>query len=82
MAFSRHAWEDYLFWQANDPRIVEDIHALIEEISRTPFTGTGKPEPLRGDLSGFWSRRISRGDRLVYIVEGGVVHVMQCRQHD
>lgn len=81
VAFSSHGWDDYLHWQETDMRIVEEINGLLEEIARDPFKGTGKPEPLKGDLSGFWSRRITKSDRLVYIVQDGVIHVMQCRQH-
>ena len=60
LIFSEQAWEDYLYWQANDPRLLARINALIRECSRTPFTGIGKPEPLRGALSGWWSRRITQ----------------------
>ncbi|CAG9179011.1 Txe/YoeB family addiction module toxin [Cupriavidus pampae] len=80
-AWSSHAWDDYLHWQKMDMRIVEEINGLLEEIARNPFTGTGKPEPLKGDLTGFWSRRITKADRLVYIVQDGIIYVMQCRQH-
>jgi len=61
--------------------MVREINGLIQEISRDPFKGTGKPEPLTGDLTGFWSRRISKVDRLVYIVQDGTIFVMQCRFH-
>lgn len=81
VAWSSDGWDDYLYWQAHDQNIVEEINGLIEEISRDPFRGTGKPEPLRGDLTGFWSRRITKADRLVYIVQDGVIYVMQCRFH-
>ncbi|MDR2154108.1 MAG: Txe/YoeB family addiction module toxin [Burkholderiaceae bacterium] len=70
-----------MYWQTTDPSIVGEINGLIQEIARDAFRGTGKPEPLKGDLSGFWSRRITKEDRLIYIVQDGVVHVMQCRQH-
>ena len=66
LIFSEQAWEDYLYWQGHDPKLVLRINALIKECSRTPFTGTGKPEPLRGALSGWWSRRITQEHRLVY----------------
>ena len=72
---------DYLSWQKTDPAIVSEINGLIEEISRDPFKGTGKPEPLKGDLTAFWSRRITKADRLVYIVQDGIIYVMQCRYH-
>lgn len=81
VSWSSDAWDDYLHWQQHDMRIVEEINGLIEEIARDPFRGTGKPEPLRGDLTGFWSRRITKVDRLVYIVQEGIVYVMQCRYH-
>lgn len=81
LAWSPEAWDDYLHWQKTDQRIVDDINGLIEEISRDPFRGTGKPEPLKGDLTGFWSRRITKSDRLVYIVQDGITYVMQCRYH-
>jgi toxin YoeB len=80
-AWSSNAWKDYLHWQQHDMAIVHEINGLLEEISRDPFRGTGKPEPLRGDLTGFWSRRITRADRLVYIVQDDIVYVMQCRYH-
>jgi toxin YoeB len=81
VGWSENAWEDYLYWQAHDKRILGEINGLIEEISRDPFKGTGKPEPLKGDLSGFWSRRITKEDRLVYIVQENVIYVMACRHH-
>lgn len=81
VAWSTNAWDDYLYWQQADRAIVAEINGLIEEIWRDPFKGTGKPEPLKGDLTGFWSRRITKSDRLVYIVQDGVIYVMQCRYH-
>jgi toxin YoeB len=81
VAWSTNGWEDYLHWHKHDRSIVDEINGLIEEIRRDPFKGTGKPEPLKGDLTGFWSRRITKSDRLVYIVQEGVVYVMQCRYH-
>ena len=64
------SWEDYTWWQQNDPDVVEKINDLIKDIMRDPFKGLGKPEPLRGDLAGWWSRRIIGEHRLVYKVEG------------
>lgn len=81
IGWSKNAWEDYLYWQARDKRILDEINGLIDEISRDPFKGTGKPEPLKGDLSGFWSRRITKEDRLVYIVQEDVIYVIACRHH-
>ncbi len=85
LLFAPQAWEDYLHWQANDAKILIRLNALILESTRTPFTGTGKPEPLRGNLSGFWSRRITLEDRLVYRVTGTqdthTLEIAQCRFH-
>lgn len=64
------AREDYLYWQQNDPKTLEKINALIKDIERSPFQGLGKPEPLKGPLSGWWSRRITHEHRLVYRVRG------------
>lgn len=64
------SWEDYTWWQQNDPAVVEKINDLMKDIARDPFKGAGKPEPLRGDLAGWWSRRITGEHRLVYKVEG------------
>ncbi len=75
------AWEDYLYWQAHDMAKVKAINKLLDECRRDPFRGTGKPEPLKGDLTGFWSRRIDREHRLVYMAEGGVIYVVQARFH-
>ncbi len=77
--FSARAWEDYLYGQPNDRPILRKISALIKECQRHPFDGTGKPEPLKGDLSGYWSRRISREHRLVYKVDGDALVIIQCR---
>ena len=81
LVFSERAWEDYLHWQAQDEKILERVNTLIRETSRTPFQGIGKPEPLRGSLSGWWSRRITQEHRLVYRVQDGVVEIAQCRYH-
>ncbi|MGV7208460.1 Txe/YoeB family addiction module toxin [Oxalobacteraceae bacterium A2-2] len=81
LAWSDIAWDDYLHWQKEDLDKAEKINALLEECMRTPFKGTGKPEPLKGNLTGYWSRRIDREHRLVYLVEDGVVYVAQCRHH-
>ena len=70
LVFSDEAWEDYLFWAENNPKVRDRINELIKQCKRTPFKGVGKPEPLRGDLSGWWSRRISHEDRMVYRVSG------------
>ncbi|MFN9849929.1 MAG: Txe/YoeB family addiction module toxin [Alphaproteobacteria bacterium] len=81
LIFSEQAWEDYLDWQANDPRLLARINALIRECSRTPFTGIGKPEPLRGALSGWWSRRITQEHRLVYRPSEQGLLLAQVRHH-
>nr|CRY95331.1 hypothetical protein [uncultured prokaryote] len=79
--FSTEGWEDYEYWVEEDIDTVKKINKLIKEIKRTPFTGTGKPEPLKGDLSGYWSRRINHADRLVYMFENGELYIIQCRCH-
>jgi toxin YoeB len=70
LVFSTRAWEDYQHWQNTNPQVLSRLNDLIKECLRTPFTGTGKPEPLRGDLKGWWSRLITLEDRLVYRVSG------------
>jgi toxin YoeB len=79
------AWEDYRHWIDNDPQILSKLNILIEECGRHPFSGTGKPEPLRGELGGWWSRRINQEHRIVYRVSGKgdeqVFEIAQCRYH-
>lgn len=85
VVFAEHAWEDYLHWQATDPNTLERLNTLIRECTRTPFQGMGKPEPLKGDLKGWSSRRITLEDRLVYRVSGKGdaqrLEIAQCRMH-
>lgn len=81
LIFAEQAWEDYLHWHGTDQKIVRRIHALIKEASRTHFTGTGKPEPLRHALWGYWSRRINDEHRIVYKVEGDALLIAQLRYH-
>ena len=81
LVFADEAWEDYLFWQRQDKRMVERINKLIRETQREPFTGLGKPEPLKHALSGFWSRRITEEHRMVYKVVGGALLLAQLRYH-
>jgi len=81
LVFHERAWEDYLHWQQADAKIHQRINHLIKECTRTPFSGTGKPEPLRGPLSGWWSRRITREHRLVYRVDDRALQIAQCRYH-
>ena len=81
ITFAPQAWEDYVFWQANDPKIVSRINQLIKDILRDPHSGIGKPEPLKHAFRGYWSRRIDAEHRIVYKpVEGGVV-IAQLRYH-
>jgi toxin YoeB len=85
LVFWRTAWEDYLHWQSEDPKALARLNALLEECMRSPFRGTGKPEPLKRDLSGWWSRRITSEHRLVYRVSGSgdaqALEIAQCRYH-
>jgi toxin YoeB len=75
------AWEDYLFWQRHDKKNLNKINMLIKDIQRNPFQGLGKPEPLKFDLSGKWSRKINSEHRLVYNVSDGETIIFQCRYH-
>lgn len=79
--FSERGWEDYQYWQAHDRKILERVNALIKEATRSPFSGTGKPEPLRGNLAGYWSRRITQEHRLVYQPSEKGLLIAQCRYH-
>ena len=85
IVWSDHAWDDYLHWQTHDPKTLSRINDLIKECRRDPFRGTGKPEPLKEHLKGWWSRRINGSDRLVYRVSGKgadqVLEIAQCRLH-
>ncbi len=85
LIFAARAWDDYLHWQRMDPNTLERVNGLIKECMRTTFTGTGKPEALKGDLKGWWSRRITLEDRLVYRVSGKgpdqQIEIAQCRFH-
>jgi len=84
-SFTNHAWEDYLYWKDFDLDTLEKIHELIKDIKRKPFKGKGKPEPLRGNLAGYWSRRITGEHRLVYRVSGKddttTIIIIQARFH-
>ena len=75
------AWEDYLYWQTQDRKILKKINQLVKDISRNPFEGIGKPEPLKENLAGFWSRRIDEKHRIVYAVEDDKVLIFSCRGH-
>jgi toxin YoeB len=81
IVFTETAWADYLHWQQTDPKLLLRLNALIKECSRTPFSGIGKPEPLRGDLKGWWSRRIDQEHRLVYKFSDDTLMIAQCRYH-
>lgn len=79
--FSGRAWDQYTYWATADPKILKRINRLIKEIQRTPFEGAGKPEPLKENLSGWWSRRITDEHRLVYRVKNEAVEIAQARYH-
>ena len=81
LSWAETAWEDYLYWQAVDKKILKRINTLIKDIQRQLFTGIGDPEPLKHNWSGYWSRRIDRTHRLVYKVTGNTIIVIQCRYH-
>ena len=81
LIFLDKAWENYLSWQKEDKAILRKINDLIKDIKRHPFSGIGKPEPLRHDLSGLWSRRINQAHRLVYKVESEELIIVSCRYH-
>ncbi|MEO6065697.1 MAG: Txe/YoeB family addiction module toxin [Lysobacterales bacterium] len=81
LTFTDRAWSDYLWWQSNNPGILDRLNALIRECQRTPFAGIGKPEALKNDLKGFWSRRLTQADRLVYRATPAAIEIVACRFH-
>ncbi|MGN6520948.1 MAG: Txe/YoeB family addiction module toxin [Dokdonella sp.] len=81
LIFSDEAWDDYLYWQKTDKKLLQRINGLIKEISRDPFEGTGKPEPLKHALAGYWSRRINDEHRIIYKVANGDLLIAQLRYH-
>jgi toxin YoeB len=81
LIFSGQAWEDYLYWQKTDKKLLERINTLVKDISRSPFAGIGKPEPLKNALSGYWSRRINDEHRIVYKIADGSILIAQLRYH-
>ena len=81
LSFSPEAWEDISFWAENDQKKLKKINTLIEEISKTPYSGTGKPEPLKFKLSGYWSRRIDKKERIVYRVDREKIIIVSCKGH-
>ena len=81
VSFTPNAWEDYQYWLTQDKKTLKRINSLIKECLKTPFEGTGKPEPLKHLLSGCWSRRIDKSNRMVYLVENGKLRILQLRKH-
>ncbi|WP_100159662.1 Txe/YoeB family addiction module toxin [Proteus columbae] len=81
LIFSEQSWSDYLYWQQIDKKIIKRINELIKDIKRTPFSGIGKPEPLKHNLTGFWSRRITDEHRLIYRVTDSAIEIASCRYH-
>ena len=81
LIFSDRSWNDYLYWQQTDKQVLKKINSLIKDIQREPFGGIGKPEPLRYELSGFWSRRITDEHRLIYEVYENSIVIASCRYH-
>lgn len=79
--FTANAWETYLYWQNQDKKTLKRINVLIQDAQRNPFEGIGKPEGLKGNLSGFWSRRIDDANRLVYVADDETVRIVSCRFH-
>lgn len=79
--FVDESWEDYLYWQQSNKKMVDKINALLKDLKRNPFTGLGKPEPLKYKYKGFWSRRIDGEHRLIYQVKGDEIHIAKCRFH-
>ena len=75
------AWDDYVWWQTQDKKTIKRINELVKDIRRNGYTGIGKPEPLKGDFSGFWSRRIDDTNRLVYRIQGGYLEILSCKGH-
>jgi len=81
LAWTKEAWRDYLYWQSQDKKTLRRINKLISVTQRTPFEGIGKPEPLKENLSGFWSRRIDESNRLVYVIDDNQLIIISCRYH-
>lgn len=81
LAWTDEAWKDYLYWQTQDKKTLKRINKLLKEIKKDPFKGIGKPEPLKENLSGFWSRRIDDTNRLIYAVDEEYITVISCRYH-
>lgn len=81
ITFTPQAWEEYCYWQIQDKKTLKRINQLLQDISRNSFTGIGKPEPLKENLSGYWSRRIDDVNRLVYRIKDEQIEIIQCRGH-
>lgn len=81
LSWTDEAWSDYLYWQTQDKKTLKRINKLINDAKRSPFEGIGKPEPLKENLTGFWSRRIDDTNRLVYAVEDSAIVIISCRYH-
>lgn len=81
LAWTDEAWSDYIYWQGQDKKTLKRINQLIENVKRSPFEGIGKPEPLKENLSGFWSRRIDDTHRLIYVITKSHITVIACRYH-
>ena len=81
LVFAEHAWEDYLYWQKTDKKVLRRINTLIKETMREPFDGIGKPEPLKHALTGYWSRRIDDAHRMIYKIEDDCLLIAQLRYH-
>ena len=81
ISFSERAWEEFQYWMGQDKKTVKRITALLKDISRSPFEGIGKPEPLIGNLTGYWSRRINDKERLIYKIDDENVYIIACRYH-
>lgn len=81
LAWTDDTWDDYLYWQTQDKKTLKRINKLIKDVKRSPFEGIGKPEPLKENLSGFWSRRIDDTSRLVYAVDDQAITIISCRYH-
>ena len=79
--WSEKSWDDYLYWQKQNKNLLKKVNNLIKDIERSPFEGLGKPEPLKGNLSGWWSRRIDDTHRIVYRMENGNLEIVQCKGH-
>lgn len=75
------AWSDYLYWQAQDKKTLKRINSIIKDVERSPYNGIGKPEPLKGEFSGFWSRRIDEKNRFIYRIRNDILEILSCRGH-